>query len=394
MQGLIAGYWHKNGLELYRYEKGKPVRIAGGPLEKLTPVGGTLRKIVLIVGRDRLLHVRKRYPPAARDKLLQAVHLELGELFPFARPACYCRIFQSFGAYTELDIWAWDSEPYDRLKKILPFHYVIPEEAAFSSPTAEVVLWSGDGVTNLLAVAGSRFLSAVSHPADAITEGDVERFLNSLDPHGVEIHKMRIYGTLPFSLKPAATLVVHSEADRGYPPCVDNIPSMTLREFRVSGEMPFSLSPGLLFRVVIYCILGYALLLHLTMKNYEKHGQELQQMSRQMDKRILLADSGKGPQAIDYSAIQKELDEKLTSRPSPVSVLDMLARTLPKGSYLGTVFLNEKNLEVWISSTEPLSVLKALAEQKGIRSFQLKGPLNMEEKTGTYSFSVAIEVAG
>ncbi|SEM73515.1 Tfp pilus assembly protein PilN [Syntrophus gentianae] len=394
MQGLTVGYWHKNGLELYRYVQGKPARIAGGPLENLKPLRGILQKNVLVVGRDRLLHVRKRYPPAPKEKLLKAVHIELGELFPFSQPSCYCRIYASFAAYTELDIWAWESEPYPLLRKVLPFSYVIPEDAAFFSSTNEVFLWTCEGVTHCLAVAERRFLSAVSNPADSFGEEDLERFLNSMDPYGVEINRMRIYGALPFSLKAKPTLYAESGADRGYPPCLDNIPVMALREFRVRGEMRIPAYPGLLFRIAIYGILGYGLVLYLTMKNHEQSISDLRQISRQIDQRILLTESRQGLLAIDYTAIKKELNDKLIARPSPVSVLDMLARTLPKGSYISNVQLNEKNLDVWILSREPLAALKALAEQRGIRNIQLKGPLNMEGKTGEYSFNVTIEISG
>jgi len=394
IQGLVTGYWHKGGLELYRYAQGKPVRIAGGPLEKLAPVRGALQRIVLVVGRDRLLHVRKRYPPASKEKLISAVNLELGELFPFTRPDYYCRVSQSIAAYTELDIWAWESETYDLLRKILPFHYVIPEEAAFFSSAAETVVWTYGGVTHLLTVAGSRFLSAASHPADAVMEEDIGRFLNSLDPYGLEVRKIRVYGVLPFALQQSPVLEVVSEADRGYPPCLDGIPALNLREFRVHGETYFPSYQGLLLRIVIYCILGYGLMLHLTVRNYEHSTQELRQMSRQMDKQILVKAPSTGSQADDYSGTLKELKEKLKARPSPARVLDMLARTLPENSFLSTVILNENNLEVLVMSKEPLAVLKTLAGQKEIRNIRLKGPLNMEQKTGQYSFTVAIEIAG
>ncbi|OPY86681.1 MAG: hypothetical protein A4E72_01620 [Syntrophus sp. PtaU1.Bin208] len=393
MQGLTTGYWHRNGLELYRYVQEKPTRIAGGPLENLKPFRGVLQKMVLIVGRDRLLHVRKRYPPAPKEKLLKAVHMELGELFPFSQPSCYCRIYASFAAYTEMDIWAWESEPYPLLRKILPFSYAIPEDAAFFSSTNEVFLWACEGVTHCLAVAERRFLRAVSQPADSFGEEELERFLNSMDPYGVEIHRLRIYGTLPFSLKAKPTLYAENESDRGYPPCLENIPALDLREFRVRGETRFPVYPGLLFRIAIYGILGYGLVLYLTMQNYEQSISDLRQISRQMDQRILLTENRQGAPVIDYAAIQKELNDKLIARPSPVSVLDMLARTLPKGSYVSSVQLNEKNLDVWILSREPLAVLKALTEQKGIRNLQLKGPLNMEGKTGEYSFNVTIEIS-
>jgi len=391
---LIAGYWHKDGLDLYRYIQGKPVRIAGGSLETLKPVRGMLQQIVLIVGRDRLLHVRKRYPPAAREKLLQAVELELGELFPFTQPGYYCRIFQSYAAYTELDIWAWESESYEQLKKILPFHYVIPEDVAFSPSEAEVFLWTAGEATNILAMEKTRFLSAVSHPVSGLREEDIERFLKSLDPFGTEIRKIRIYGEYPFSLKFSPLLTVVTQVEGGYPPCLDSIPAIALREFRVSRDWHFSFSPGLLFRVVIYCILGYGLMLYLTLQNYQWAASDLQQASRRIDQRIRMAEPNMGTKTIDYSESLKELKEKLNAQPSPVSALDMLARSLPKESYLSSVILNQNTLEVWISTRDPLAVLKALNSQKKIRNVQLKGPLNMEAKSGQYSFNVTIDIAG
>jgi len=392
--GLIAGYWHKNGLELYRYVRGKPVRIAGGPLESLSPVRGVLQRNVLIVGRDRLLHVRKRYPPASKEKLMQAVSLELGELFPFSRPDYFCRVFRSSSAYTELDIWAWESESYDALRKILPFHYAVPEDAAFSSAAPELMVWTYGGITHLLAAENGRFLGAATHPAEAVTEGDVGRFLKSLDPYGVEIQKIRIYGELPFSLKQTPDLTVANETDRGYPPCIAVLPSVSSREFRARGEVQLPSYQGLLLRIVIYCILGYGLFLYLTVRNFDQSTQELRKISRQMDRQILMTDSGKGNSPEDFSEVLKELNEKRGTFPSPVRALDLLARVLPKGSYLNTVFFNGNNLEVWILSREPLDVLRVLAQQKEIRNVRLKGPLNMEQKAGQYAFSVAIEMAG
>jgi len=391
---LIAGYWHRNGLDLYRYVQGKPVRIDGGAVETMKPLRGLLGRIVLIVGRDRLLHVRKRYPPAAKDKLLQAAGLELEELFPFSQPDSYCRIFQSFSAYTELDIWAWESESYEQLRKVFPFHYVVPEDCAFSPAEAEVLVWSFGEATNMLAVEKTRFLSALSHPTAGLREEDVGRFLKSLEPFGTEIRKIRIYGEHPFSLRSSALLTVVPQAEGGYPPCLDSIPAISLKEFRTSSDWKFSFSPGLLCRVVIYGILGYGLMLYLTLQNDQWTATNLGQASRRVDQRILAAEPGRETTAPDDSESLKGLRGKLDTQPSAVSTLDMLARSLPKGTYLSSVILNQNTLEIWITTKEPLAVLKALNAQKEIRNVQLKGPLNMEAKSGQYSFNVTIEIAG
>ena len=238
---------------------------------------------------------------------MQAVSLELGELFPFSRPDYFCRVFRSSSAYMELDIWAWESESYDALRKILPFHYAVPEDAAFSSAAPELMVWTYGGITHLLAAENGRFLGAASQPADAVTEGDVGRFLKSLDPYGVEIQKIRIYGELPFSLKQTPDLTVANETDRGYPPCIAALPSVSSREFRARGEVQLPSYQGLLLRIVIYCILGYGLFLYLTVRNFDQSTQELRKISRQMDRQILMTDSGKGNSPEDFSEVLKEL---------------------------------------------------------------------------------------
>lgn len=394
MQKLMAGYWHRDGLELYRFKQGGPVKIGGGPLHKLAPIRKSLRKVVLIVGRDRLFHVRKRYPPASQAKLLQAVHLELGELFPFTRPACHCRMFQASSAYTEVDIWAWESEPYDQLRKILPFSCVVPEDAAFISATPEAYLWTFSGVTFLLAVAKDRFLGAVSQPAKAFVEADIRRFLTNFDAQGTEIRKLRIYGdpSVPLPLHDLPDLAIEQSQDRPYPPCLDNIPTLNLREFRVRGEALFSLSPDFWFRTAVYLLLGYGLLLYLTGRNYQRQSQEFEAASQKIYRQLMATEAGQ-IQSDDYTAVQEELNQELTTRSLPLDALNMLARTLPEESFLSSVLLNEKTLEISILAKNPLTVLKAFAGQKWIRDIRLKGPLNMQKKDGAYVFSVTIEMA-
>ncbi len=79
---VVVAYWHKDGLDVYRSADKKPVKLASGSLDKLKPIRAVFDKKVLIVGRELLLHIKKRYPPAPKEKLTRAVGLEIRELFP------------------------------------------------------------------------------------------------------------------------------------------------------------------------------------------------------------------------------------------------------------------------------------------------------------------------
>ena len=52
---MLVAYWHKDGLEIYRYVDEKPVKYTSGSLDKIKPVKGMFGKKVLIVSRELLL---------------------------------------------------------------------------------------------------------------------------------------------------------------------------------------------------------------------------------------------------------------------------------------------------------------------------------------------------
>ena len=129
---LLVAYWHKEGLEIYRYGNSKPVQQDSGPLDQLKPIHGSFQKKVLVVGRELLLHQRKRYPPAPKEKLVKALGLEIKGLFPLPDPAYHCQVYESSPTHTTLEIWAWDRGAYSQLKKVFPFDYVIPEDLCYA----------------------------------------------------------------------------------------------------------------------------------------------------------------------------------------------------------------------------------------------------------------------
>ena len=161
---VVVAYWHKDGLMFIGLLDEKPVKQASGSLEELKPIRGILDKKVLIVSRELLLHTRKRYPPAPIKNLTKAVGLEIEDLFPISKPAFYCRVFESSTAYTTLDIWAWESEQYERLREVFPFNYLVPEDLAYSSDVPEIKIFQYRGMSNILAHSGHQFLGGASYP--------------------------------------------------------------------------------------------------------------------------------------------------------------------------------------------------------------------------------------
>jgi hypothetical protein len=389
MQDKRVAYWHKDGLEVFRITDKKAVKYASGTLDKLEPIKGGLGKKILIVSRELLLHARKRYPPATEEKLLKAVALEIGDIFPLSNPAFHCRVFQSFNTYTVVDIWAWDSEQYNRLEEVFPFNYVVPEDLAFASADPEVKVFQHGETTNMLAYADGTFLAGASYPASGFSREDVKRFLHSLDQSGAEIKKIKIYGSLPLTLN---DMMEVSRVDgRDYPPCLDEIESLDLSRFKIKGDY-YRLweKKDLIFRIAIYLILGYILMQYLTLRNYDRTADEIRQKMAVMDTKAARLDTGQKVE--DYSTVIKEVNEKLNATHSPLKVMNMLARTVPEGSFVNKIVLNENRIEASVSTKDPISLVKALGDAKEIKKVSLKGAPVKDRATHSYNFVIMMEL--
>lgn len=384
----IVAYWHKGGLDVYRIVDKKPVKYASGSLDNFKPIRGGIGKKVLIVARDLVLHVRKNYPPAQEEALFKAVALEIGEISPFSSPAFHCRVFQSVSTHTVVDIWAWESDFYSRIKEVFPFTFVVPEDLSFSTDVSEVKVFSHEGMISMVAHANGKFLVGASYPDSGFNEESAERFLHSLEQYGAGIKKARIYGDLSLTLKDIPEISRVGKTD--YPPCLDEIDSLDLSAFKVGSGFRFREKGEFLFRIAIYLILSYSLMQYLTLSNYDRKIDEISQQLALMDKKAVSLDTGR--QLEDYSAVIQEVKEKVNAAHSPLKAMNLLAQRLPKGTFINRMVLNENNIEIAVSSTDPLSTLESLWEAKEVRKVSLKGAVIKERMSKANRFSLVIEL--
>jgi len=389
MMGMVVAYWHKDGLEVYRYVDKKLVKKASGRLNELKPIRGVLDKKILIVGRELLLYTRKRYPPAPKEKLMKAVGLEIGDIFPISKPAFHCRVYESSTAYTTLDIWAWESEQYTRLREIFPFNYVIPEDLAYFSDVPELRVFQYRGMTNILAHSGDRFLGGASYPDSSIDEKEVERFLSALGKYGSDIKRIKVYGQ--FQFKETKIPKISRVAVGDHPHCMDYLSSLSLNEFKIRGDYHLSSKIDLISRILIYFILGYGIMLYFSVRNYEQVAGEIKGKINAIDAKV--SNKGAGQTITDYSEVIREVNEKLSTRQSPLRVMNMIAGRLPAGSLVIRMVLNENNLEITASSKDPISVVKALGTVEGIKTARLKGAPVMDMATRFYNFVIMMELS-
>ena len=392
MKKILTAYWYKDGLDVYRYDGGKPVRYASGSLEQLQPIRGGLHKMVLIIGRERLMHIRKRYPLAPIAQLTKAVGLEIKDLFPLSKPAFYCRIARTFSTYTDLDIWAWESDLYEQLTAVFPFHYAVPEDLAFEATEARIRIYPWRDRITLVAHEGGRFLDGQSFPAAGFDGQYLSRFLFRLAQSGEEMKKIFVYGLTSFPPAGFSPAEIIRMPESPIPPCIPEVPSLDLRAFRVGGVIRFApgIDPMFALRIGLYLVLGYALMLSLTWSNYDQALRAIRGKTGEINKKLALADQGQ-PQE-DYSTLIAEVNAKLKTGALPLKAMNLLARRLPEGSFINRIVVSENGIEVAVSSKDPLAVVKALGADGGVRKVNIKGAPTKDGGTGSYNFLMTMEL--
>ncbi len=384
---MIVSYWHKNGIEVYRVKNSELTRIASGNLDTLKPFTGFGKK-VMIVARELLLYTRKRYPPTTRENIAKAISIEIRDIFPLESPAYFFRVSEQTATYSLVDIWAWDCSQYEGVRKVFPFTHVLPEDMAFISDEPEISIFEHDGLKHLVASNKNGFIGGLS--LRTLTDDGIEMFLRSLGRHSLEIKRIRLYCALEnFSSENfSGTLPVVNEQQKDYPPCLKNINRLVLKNFRYAREIPFTPSIKLLLRLIIYFMIIYSFSLFITTENYDSAIQETSKRLDSLTKELTGVGQIKGSD--DHSDIINELIEKRKSRIGPLAVMDALAEFIPEGTSITRMILNENNLELSLSSKDPLNVIRNLSGARCVKTVKLKGaPYKAQD---SYNFLLTLEL--
>ncbi len=383
---MLVSYLHKLDMEVYRLNKQEVKRIASGSLDSIKPFTGGGKK-VMIVGRDILLHTRKRYPPTTSENIAKAIKMDIEEIFPLKAPDFSFKIFEKTTTYSLVDIWAWDCSNYKEIKRVFPFTHILPEDAAFMSDEPEITIFENKGLQHLIAHNKDGFLGGSS--LRGLTDKGFETFLRSLGRYANGIKKIRHYINESL-LTPPEALTIVQEDQNGYPPCLKDIKKINLKEFRFTREIPLNLNIKLLARISIYFLIVYSISLFITKRNYEKAINEtLVKLNTLTDG---LSEVEQPGDIDNYTDVVNKLNDKRNSITDPLAIMDTLAKSIPEGSYITKMILNENILDLSISSEMPLDAIKDLSMAQCVKSVKLKGAPSKRRKSDSYNFRLTLEL--
>ncbi len=391
---ILAAYWQGGDIEIYKLSRDTCEKLTGRSLHELKPVR-TFGKKVLIVGRNSLFHTRKRYPPATREDIKKAVQMEIEDIFPLKNPYHYAKIFRSAETYTLVDIWAWEFADYKDIRQRFPFTHLIPEEVMFVSGKLEITVFRDRDITTMLAHAKDGFIGVASCRG-AVTSAWFQVFLKSIRRHtgeaveGINLYKQDIRDAGEDIDLQGLTGMAARIGDVKHPACLDQVKKLNLNEFRVLSENVYSIKFDLILRAVMYVLLAYSLSLYLTARNYrlvsEKNKKDIFALSKEAQ---LIQVSKK---EADDGGIDSEVDRKLMDRTQPLAMMEMLAKYLPAGSVVTRILLDEKSLELSMTSKNPLDVITALGKAECVKTVKLKGSPYRDPAMGYYNFLLLVEM--
>lgn len=393
---MHAAYWHKDGIDIYNLSHAEARKIASGQIEELKPVKAFGKKI-LIAGRENLIHVRKRYPIINEKDIEKAISMEADEIFPMPRPSFCFRVFERTKMYTLVDIWAWDSSSAGRISSVFNFTHIMPEDLAFAFDKSEIVAYGFKDAVYITAHGGGKFLGASSF-AGSVDDKDVEFFIRSLGGSASGLKALRLYGRRVFDLKLSgpqlkqlgAGIEIIKEKEKAYPICLDNIGGLELKPFRLRQAEIYSLNAETVLKAAVYIILGYAISLFFSIRNYDGSIKMLDNKIFELSKKQSASMDAKNKEG--YAQVLSLLKERLGLRASPLDVMEVFAASLPEKTFLIRLVINEKNVHAYITSNEPLNVINALSIEKRIKSVKVKGAPFKDRNTGSYNFTLEVEI--
>jgi hypothetical protein len=379
-------------MEIYQMAgQGKAELLYSGSLDGLKPVSGGIQRRILILGRSKVIRIRKHYPPMKMDKLLRAVEMEAPDLFPMVNCYFHCKIAETFPTHVILDIWAWERDQLESLRKSFAFSYVIPEDLTFLSSPSGIYIYLCGSKIQIIACGDGRFMDAASYPAADFSKADLELFLMGLADNASLIKEIRFYGDTAVDVPSALISRVKNIQRFDSPPFMKAVEGISIRPFCLKkGIWPLNINREVLLRFAIYTALGYGLMLYLTLNNYDKALMDLKNKIMTADKEINFLSPGGAFQG-EQEAI-KDFEAKMKETVPPLKILDVLSAALPEESYLKNLALNNGILEMTVSARDPLMVIKKLSRSEKIGKVSLKGSPMKETSTGTYNFALSVEI--
>lgn len=363
-------------------------------------------KKILILGKEDVYFLKKRYPLLPERELKKAISNEVYELFPLKEPSFLYQIGKKGDTFCEVNLFAWEFSLESSLKKEFPFDYLIPEELLFLFEDLTLSILN-KGERHLLVLSqGRKFLNSllIKNP----TSQDFLLFLKASGVDDKEVKQVISFGgketeilsLLPQALKPK--LKIRGTFEKEFPSLIANL---NLKPFKKKREITLNPESILLSTARVFLMSVIALQLNLLFTSWEYDraiqdlSKELKRLDEPLKKRIPSSSKELSKIKEDEEKLQalRELKEELEEEKSKgvsdgLILLTEVAKLLPDGSKLNSFSLKEKKLTLSLTAKDFFETLTIFRKSTLCKDLRLTGAPLFDSRNKDYRFSLECEL--
>jgi hypothetical protein len=365
-----------------------------------------LQKRLLILGKEWVLSLRKRYPSLPVSQLKRAISQEIEDLFPLKNPSYTFQIFRKGETFIEVNLFAWEKSVEEELRNKFPFSHLIPEELFFSTKEPTFFILKRNSKFLLIASSDRFFLNSL-FLHETPSKEEVSLFIKSLGELTIKrviaigTSKEEILEILPEDLKSYFISKNHP-----FNLLSEILPNLSLKDFRIKRKLEFNFSHLFLQASRLFLMIIIALQVNLLFSYFEyqrainqlkEKNEALNQEIKKLISPIISKGGNFTSQDEERSKALEELKEEVRALERkgvayPLFYLNELAKILPDGARIERFTLKEKSLEVYIEAKDIFEVLSRLRKNPFFSELKLTGTPLFDSYKNLYRFNIRVEL--
>ncbi|HEK24935.1 MAG: hypothetical protein C0170_06840 [Hydrogenobaculum sp.] len=328
-------------------------------------------KKVLVISSKDTYYYKDTLPKTSKDNIKSIIQNQVEDTYPDQEMDFCFNIAKSYENTIQVNVFVFKKSILDDVKKDFDFNYVLAEPLCFKSQKNEVLIYKEDTIYNILALTQNGLYAYLQ--LKDFSKDYFELFLKGLG--NFEIEDITSYEDIEFGLHANTT----KKSYKNYPIFLDYIANIDLKDYK--RFQAFKIDEDLVFRVVMYFLIGYAAALYVNGKYYEENIKKIEYLNKKLLPYIKSTIAQNAEPKTNYKeAFVKEYKSTVVYI-DPIFLLDDIASHLEDKEYITNIDIKPLNpqtpkVSFTVNTQEPFKFLESLTKDKCIKDFDLESPVS------------------
>lgn len=369
--------FYKNGKKEY-YEVDKSVKTISIPKSK-----GVFTKKVLVISSKDIFYSKESFPKTSYENLKSIVKNYVEDIYQDESMDFTFNVAKVYENTMKVNIFAYPSSILEDVKKNFEFNYVLVEPLCFKVDENSILIYKEDDIYNILAVSKEGLNSYLQ--LHTFSKDYLDLFIKGLSDF--DIKSVISYEDLDLDDS------VVKKTPKSYPIFLDYIKYIDLKPYK--RFRAFRINEDLVFRIIIYFLIGYAGALYVNHRYYQENIEKITYLDKKLKPFIKSKLSTEETPKKHYEKSFLKDYKNTIAKIDPIFVLDDIASHLQKGDYITQIDIkplhpSTPEASLIINTKEPFKVLEGFSKDKCVKNFNLESPIS-ENMQKLYSINMKVE---